>query len=60
MTNMEPYEKEEIFAREVESLITRFCSEYNMTYAQIIGVLDIAKFNLTREGFEDSEDEMDE
>jgi len=61
INEMAPYEKEEVFAEEIEKLINRFCQEYNMTYAQVIGVLHIQIALLTKEGFmEDEEEEEDE
>lgn len=51
MTEMPPYEKEEIFSEELHKLINHFCQEYDMTYAQIIGCLEIVKSELVHEGF---------
>jgi|WetSurSiteA1Bulk_404760.scaffolds.fasta_scaffold06136_2 hypothetical protein len=58
--NLEPYEKEGFFAEELELMVNRFCKENNMTYAQIIGVLEIIKSNLIEEALNESDDEEDE
>lgn len=57
MREMLPFEKEAMFAEELESLISRFCQEYNMTYAQIIGLLYIKACEVVSEGFEEPENE---
>ena len=67
MTELDPndfgdlptYEKEKIFTSEVHDLIDRFSSEYNITYAQIIGSLQFIIHDLIVEGFEEG-DEDDE
>lgn len=56
---IEPHEKEKIFADALHGLIDRFCQEYNMTYAQVIGLLAIVQSELIHDGFEDEEDEDD-
>lgn len=59
INNMEPFEKERIFGEELNLLIDRFCSEYQMTYVQVIGCLEVIKAEMVNEGFMDS-DEDDE
>jgi hypothetical protein len=53
---METYEKEEVFGDELHTLIDRFTKEYQVTYAQIIGILEVVKAELIYEAFiEDDE-----
>ena len=53
----------EHFADEVCSLINRFRLEYDLTYPEAIGALEMVKFDLLQEAFEidgsDCEDEED-
>ena len=58
--DLPPYEKEQMFAEELESLIARFSTDNNVTYAQLIGCLEVAKHRLIIEGFEEDEEEEDE
>ncbi len=46
---MEAGEKEGLFINELDSLTSRFSQEYEMTYAQIIGCLDIFKMHIHKE-----------
>jgi len=54
--NLQPYEKEEIFSMEVNRLIDRFCMEYKMTYAQVVGILTITISDIINESSEGEEE----
>jgi hypothetical protein len=47
-----PIEKEQMFAKELDGLISHFCHEFNMTYAQITGMLQAEIYMLNKEGFD--------
>lgn len=47
----------EHFGTELELLIKRFRSEYDMTYAELIGCLEITKFDILTEMTEELADE---
>ncbi len=46
---MDQKEQQVAFSNELESLIDRFRSEYDLTYASIVGVLQITAYLLCRE-----------
>lgn len=50
---MEAYEKEKRFLEEVEKLLQRFTSEYDMTYAQLLGCFDVIKNDLIQQLMEE-------
>lgn len=45
------------FSTEIHRVIDYFKTEFEMTYAETIGVLEIAKHSLLRETFGDDEDD---
>lgn len=52
-------EKEQIahFANELDALVDRYRSEYDMTYAGIVGTLQMKVFGMCKEASETPEDE---
>lgn len=48
------------FVKEIEAVINRFRREYSMTYAEIIGSLELVKFDVLREASEDDDDDNDD
>jgi hypothetical protein len=51
------------FSDELDKLVDRFRSEYELTYAQVVGVLEMKKWLLcdeARDAFEDNSLENDE
>lgn len=50
---LESYEKEEIFAEELWSVIERFVKEYRMSYPQVVGVLSLVTATYIKESLED-------
>lgn len=48
------------FADELDKLIERFRSEYDMSYAQVVGVLEFKKWLLCSEVSEESEENDEE
>lgn len=44
------------FANELENLIHRVRSEYDLTYAEIVGVLELVKFDIMNEAQEDADE----
>jgi len=54
---MESYEKEEVLAEELHKIIDRFVQEYQITYSQVIGVLEVIKSELVHEGFLEEDDD---
>lgn len=40
---MEPYEKEHVLYTEITNVIEHICMEYELTYCQILGVLEMVK-----------------
>lgn len=48
------------FVKEIDAVINRFRSEYSMTYAEIIGSLELVKFDVLREASDDDDDDDDQ
>jgi hypothetical protein len=42
---MESFEKEQLMYEQLEMHIDNFCQENNITYCQILGILDMLKAN---------------
>lgn len=57
-----PVDQATHFANDLERLINRYRDEYDITYAQLVGVLHIQSFMLCREAelrTDDQDDEQD-
>jgi len=50
-------EQESALREELNKVIDRFRLEYEITYAQTFGVLDIIKYELLREAYDDDQNE---
>lgn len=57
---MPPNDQTTHFANDLERLINRYRDEYDITYAQLVGVLHIQSFMLCREAEERSKPEEDD
>lgn len=49
-------EQTEVFAVEVSKLVNRFAKEYDLSYAVVIGVLQLQIFNLCSQAKEESDE----
>lgn len=56
---MSDREQTKAFANEIDKLVERFRSEYDMTYAQIVGVLHMKSWLMCEEASEQDADEGD-
>lgn len=56
---MPPNDQTTHFANDLERLINRYRDEYDITYAQLVGVLHIQSFMLCREAEQKIDDEED-
>lgn len=50
---MTHHEQTQAFADDLERLLDRYRHEFNLTYAQLVGVLEMAKADVIREALED-------
>ena len=57
---MHPYEKEEMLFEELRSTLDRIIKENEITYCQIIGVIDCLKNQYINEFFNPEDDNDDE
>jgi len=57
---MHPSDQTRHFANDLEALIGRYRQEYEITYAQLIGVLQLQAHMLCRETVEQSEENDDD
>ena len=48
------------FGNQLEKLLTYFSIEFDMTVAEILGVMDIAKFNLLNQVSRDMDEDFEE
>lgn len=55
-----PIDQTTHFANDLEALITRYRHEYEITYAQLVGVLQIQMFLLCQETAERSDEQDDD
>jgi hypothetical protein len=56
LTDVSDKEQTDAFAKEVNALIDRFRGEYDLSYAQAIGVFQLAIFGLCTDALHDSDD----
>ena len=59
---MSQFEQQEAFQRDLNMLVDRYGSEFDMTYASIVGVLELQKLEIASYLFNstDSDDDDDE
>ncbi len=57
---MSPMEKEAAYLSELQSLTDRFCKEYDMSYAQLLGCLDYFKDEIRQECRKAAQEEQNE
>lgn len=50
----------EAFSNELTQLVERYRHEWNLTYGECVGVLEIMKFELLEEGYYADEEDMEE
>ena len=50
---MEPYDKEEALLNELERVLERHTKEYDLTYPQVLGCIDIIKASVIEQYQED-------
>lgn len=54
---MSSNEQIEHLTNDLEKVIRRYRSEYNLSYASVVGVIEILKLAIVQEAFDDEESE---
>jgi tRNA A37 threonylcarbamoyltransferase TsaD len=56
---VEPEEQIECFAHELDRLVDRYCDEFNLSYAEVVGVMHFKTHLLMRDWHESEDHKMD-
>lgn len=57
---MDPHEQVDQFSKDLTKLVDRYRDEYDMVYAEMVGVLHMKAFHLCHEAHENNEDDEEQ